>query len=149
MKFTPKTEAVLASEGLFPKGEYDFEVIDAKDTESKAGNDMIALTLNVVDAYDARKTVFDFLVSTEKAIFKIRQFAAATGMMNLYDVGGFTAEDCIGKTGRCKIVITKSEGYADKNSVAEYVKATAASAPPAKRQPAMAGAGDIDDEIPF
>ena len=149
MKFTPKTEDELAAAGLFPKGEYDFEVVDASEFVSKAGNEMIALKLNVVDQFDDKTTVFDYLVSTEKALFKIHQFAGATGLMEQYKNGGLTAHDCIGKTGRCKIVITKSEGYADKNSVAEYVKATAASAPPAKRQPAMAGAGDIDDEIPF
>ena len=109
---------------------------------------MIALKLNVVDQFDDKTTVFDYLVSTEKALFKIHQFAGATGLMEQYKNGGLTAHDCIGKTGRCKIGITKSEGYADKNSVAEYVKAVGYVAP-AKRQPAMAGAGDIDDEIPF
>ena len=39
MKFQPKTENEVDAAGLFPLGEYDFEVIEAKEEQSQAGNE--------------------------------------------------------------------------------------------------------------
>jgi hypothetical protein len=152
VKFHPKTEAEIASTGLWPPGEYDFEVKDAAEETSSAGNEMIKLQLSVYNQAGERITVFDYLVHTQKSAYKVRHFAEATGMLLQYERGDMDAIDCVHKAGRCKIAIKKDNTgqYPDKNSVADYVKAAArvASPPPARaRQPAPAG--DIDDEIPF
>ena len=153
MRFQPKTEAEIAAAGLWPVGEYDFEVKDASEETSSSGNDMIKLQLNVFNASGDKITVFDYLVHTEKSAYKVRHFAEATGMLPQYQRGDLEAIDCVYKTGRCKLAITKDKTgqYPDKNSVSDYVKAVVAASLPAPRRPAMANAGprDIDDEIPF
>ncbi len=60
MRFEPKTEAECAN--LLPKSICFFEVQDAKDTSSKAGNDMMVLTLTVTGEGDQQKTITDYLV---------------------------------------------------------------------------------------
>lgn len=153
MKFDPKSEKDIAEAGLWPVGEYDFEVKDASEETSASGNDMIKLTLHVFNNDSERITVFDYLVHTEKAAYKVRHFAEATGMLAQYERGELSSDECVFKTGRCKLGIKKDKAgqYPDKNAVADYVKATGAvkTAAPAARAKQPASAGDFDDEIPF
>lgn len=156
MRFAHKTEAEITAAGLWPAGEYDFEVKDAAEKESKTGNDMIELQVNVFDAEGNRTTIFDYLVHTEKAAYKVRHFAEATGMLTQYESDEMNAHDCVYKSGRCKIIIKKDKDgqYPDKNAISDYVKAAetaqrSSAAPARSRQPAPVGADDLDDSIPF
>lgn len=65
---------------LLEPGEYDLRVIDAKETMSKAGNEMIELTCRVqfADGSDGPK-IFDNLVFSEKTMWRVDQFVAACG----------------------------------------------------------------------
>lgn len=150
MRFTPKTETEVASSGLWPKGEYDFEVVEAVDGESKAGNDMTTLRMFIFNDNGEKRTVFDYLVATEGGMFKVRHFAEATGLMRQYEAGQMDADDMMGRTGRCKVAIIKDKAgqYPDKNGVVDYVKREEkpSSRPAPSRQMAKA---DLDDEIPF
>lgn len=153
MRFQPKTEREIAEAGLLPAGEYDFEVIEAEDTQSKAGNDMVALKLSVYDNKDgATRRVDDWLVDTDGGAYKIRHFASATGLLTLYEKGSLPASEMIGRVGRCKIAIRKDKtgNYPDKNSVTDYVKApeTASTETPIKKTLATV-AQELDDDIPF
>lgn len=151
MRFEPKSEAEVSSGGLWPAGEYDFEVNEAEEQTSKSGNEMVKLTLHVFNADGQRRTVWDYLVSTSGGMFKIRHFAEATGMLHRYEQGDMPAEIMIGKTGRCKLAIVKDKNgqYPDKNGIADYLAARKQETrKPAQRQMATAGR-DLDDEIPF
>lgn len=164
MRFEPQTDEQIAANtpafAVWPAGEYDFEVKDAGEERSGAGNDMIKLTVNIFNARGERSLVFDYLVHTVKAAYKVKHFAEATGMGDKYANGEMEANDCVFKTGRCKVIIKKGEkkndgtddSYPDRNAIADYIKAEGArsAAAPASRarQPAPAGA-DLDDEIPF
>ncbi len=147
MRFTPKSEKDIAEAGLWPAGEYDFEVMEATEATSNAGNEMTHLQLFVYNAAGQRQRIDDYLVATDRAAYKIRHFAEATGMLAQYETGAIPAESMVGRSGRCKVIIAKDKGlqYPDKNAVADYVKrkdGAAARAPTPK-------AADIDDEIPF
>lgn len=141
MRVEPKTEAQVSEAGNWPRGTYDFEVADAAEKTSKNGNDMVELVVSVVDKEGKSKKVYDYLVSTDGAAYKVRHFAGATGMIKDYEAGLLNARDMIGKTGRCEIIIKKAQdGYPAKNQISDYI---------CEDSDAKPKAGEIDDEIPF
>lgn len=145
MKFTPDTEEQITEKLLLPEGDYSFEVVKAENKVSKAGNEMIKLTLRVfpneVDA--TPRMIFDYLMDALK--FKLLHFCSATGMTEKYANGNLQAEDCIGKSGRCHITIKEAEGkYQASNQVKDYLKKDQVSKPKdASVQP------DAEDDIAF
>lgn len=158
MRFTPKSEQQLAEENMLPAGTIcDFEVVDAENATSKAGNDMIKLRIKAWAPDGSVKMLDDYLVSN--VLFKVLGFAKATGKRDIYDSGDFQAGDCLNATGRLKIGVQPASGdFAAKNTVAGYIDPNAktrdappSGPPPARpRQPAMASTGrEIDDDIPF
>ena len=152
MRFTPKTDAQIAAAGLWPVGEYDFEIKDAAEKQSQSGNDMIELHVTVFNAHGDRTTIFDYLVHTEKAAYKVKHFAEATGLDEQYTRGEIDANACLNRSGRCKLIIKKdtSGQYPDKNEIRDYVKAAGRVAAPARpKVPAPAMADSLEDEIPF
>ena len=153
MKVTPKTEAQLIEESLMPDGVYDFEIVSAVDTKSKAGNDVIKIGLNVFDHEGKPRGMNDYIVDSME--FKIRHAADACKILDKYEAGELLGEDFAGKTG--KLRIGKQPDSRDgtlRNVVKDYIKRSDAAygidAPtgytkPAKSAPTPA----IDDEIPF
>lgn len=157
MQFAPKSEQELKSENLFAEGDYDFEVLEAEETRSKKGNDMIKLKLNVLDRSGNSRWVYDYLL--ESMGFKLRHFCEGTGLLSKYDQGTLTARDCIGRSGICKLQVEDASGaYPAKNSVADYVVKAAHVQRPAEQpanqgratQPARATApaGEFPDQLP-
>ena len=120
MNFTPNHEEnETISEEMFPKDEYDFKVVYAKEKKSKSGNDMIEI---IVSVYDKGKIirVYDYLL--EAMAFKLKHFCETTGLETAYTEGTLTAKMCVGKTGRCKLEIQSSPGFPDKNIIEDYCK---------------------------
>ena len=60
---------------LLPEGEYDFEITDAEEAVSRAGNDMIKISCKV----DAKipRFINDYLVGSEKAFWKVKSLCAS------------------------------------------------------------------------
>lgn len=155
MRFTPKTEEDLAGErskfGPWPNGTYDFEVMEADDATSKAGNDMIVLDLMVYDSHGNNRKVRDWLVETVAA--KLKDACRAVGLHAAYDGGNIAARDFVGRSGKLKLGTQTQEGFDPRNKVTGYiptaaaVEAKRAVASTQARKAAMAG--DLDDEIPF
>ena len=146
MKFEAKTEEEVSSFDLAPAGKYAFEVLEAEEKQSKAGNDMIALKIGILHD-GSMHGVFDYLVAGEKTAYKVRHFADAVGMLAEYEKGQLNADDLVGLTGECNIVVQPAkDGYDAKNSVKDYVKRGGASAP---AKVAKKAAEVIDDDIPF
>lgn len=124
MQFDPTPKEELDKMRLLPKGVYDFEVTEATDTESKAGNGMIALELRVFRP-DGNGAVLlkDWLVASDHYLCraKIYNFCAATGKMDDYEAGTLSALTCQGAAGKCKIGQKEDEQYGPKNTVVDYV----------------------------
>jgi hypothetical protein len=159
MRFEPKSADEIAMDSLLPEGVYPFEVMQATDKISQAGNEMIELKL-VVFGDESTPHVFDYLL--EKLAYKLRHFAETTGLLAAYEAGELTAEMCLNKEGYCKLAVEKKAGYDPRNTVKDYVvkdktaatqdplTAVPATAPQRPRpQPAQQAADDFDDPLPF
>lgn len=156
MRVTPlsEKEADEQSSNLWEIGDYEFQVKSAVEKESAKGNDMFALEVWIFDQDSNKKMLFDYLVNSEKAAWKIRYFAAACGLLREYEKGTLTENEMVDRTGRCTVGVQPAkDGYPAKNVIRGYIKQSgsqAAAAPaPKARALAPAGGGDIDDEIPF
>jgi hypothetical protein len=154
MRFNPlsEEEANAQASGVWEDGEYDYEVIEAEEKQSNAGNDMFALELSIFNANGSRKKVFDYLVISDKAAWKLRHFSTSCGLLAQYQRGSLMANEMIGRTGRCTIgTQAAKDSYPAKNVVRDYIGSAAPaqrSAQQRQRQPVPAGS-DLDDEIPF
>jgi hypothetical protein len=153
MRFTPvsEAEAEAQSSGLWPDGTYDYEVKEATEKTSNAGNEMIELQVWLFDKEGGRRMVFDYL--TEKAVWKVRQFAASCALLDQYEGGILIANEMVGRQGRCIVGTQKSEGYAPKNVIKSYVKANGGAALTLPRRGVAKTKvpvdDDLDDSIPF
>lgn len=149
MRFEPKTEKQLAEEGLIPAGTVcDFEVTEAVEAQSKAGNDMIALKLRVWRPNGTTTTLRDWLLPNYPA--KLLAFAKSVGMEDAYNAGAFAAEDLQGKAGKVKVMVENSDQYGAQNRAGFYVGNAAQQPEPARQ--AQRGGGKpaaLDDDIPF
>jgi hypothetical protein len=124
MNFEPKTEKEIAESKLMPKGEYDFEVVDAFEKLSKSsGKPMIELKLKLLHGKGGR-TITDYLPAERQE--KLRHAADACGLLDKYNAGSVSNGDFLGKRGRLKLGIEKDKThtYPDKNVVLDYVIAS-------------------------
>jgi hypothetical protein len=120
MNFQPKTEQEIQDAKIWKKGEYDFEVTEATEKQSKAGKTMIELRLRISDGKNAR-TISDYLL--DETAGKLRHAASACGLLDKYDHGSLADSDFTGKRGRLVLGIEKDRKkiYHDKNVVQDYV----------------------------
>lgn len=149
------TESEIAALGILPEGDYSFQVLNAADDISKKGNDMIVLDLCVFAPEGGERKVRDYLVpGTPWGVKKIHDFAHGVGLGGKYDSGEFTADDCLDRTGWCKVRVEKgkakedgSGNFPDRNAVAWYLvkKPEGAAARPMPDAPAVDVSG-ADDE---
>ena len=126
MNFKSKTEKEIQEENNIPNGDYPFEVIDAQNTKSKAGNDMIALTLRVFVGESSRQQM-DWLLESMPG--KLFHFCSYTGLAKQYQDGSLSAEDCLGKSGFLTIGTQKGkkkddsdEYWPDRPTVKDYIR---------------------------
>jgi len=160
MEFNPQDAGDRAAFTLLPEGIYDIEIVEAEEQTSKKGNQMIVLTVEArhPDGYPSR--VWDYLVSTPGAVFKIKNFCDAAGLTGQFESGRLTTQDCQGSRLKAKIFVESGrDGYQDRNAIREYLAADAAVQPagiatmpdavnggePPAAQPAVVS----EDEIPF
>jgi len=111
-------------------GDYQVEVIDAIETISKGGHDMIELKLKT----SAGSYLYDFLVFIPTAFWKIDSFRAATGedVKPDQDVE-ISADHVIGRTGTARLTVEEYNGK-KRNKVVAWIVGTAK--PSAQPQPA-------------
>jgi hypothetical protein len=119
----PEYEQGLAGP-VFSDGIYEFKCVDACEKESKeTHNTMIELQLDVFNADLTNKVrVVDRLVFTPNSYWKIDSFRRATGEKIAEGKKvSFEAEDCIDRTGRCRLRTSVYNGKA-RNEIDCYVE---------------------------
>jgi hypothetical protein len=130
-QFTPKTDAeleALKNSHLLADGIYNFTVREVEQKISQTGNPMLKVTLGVTDS-DNIRTIVDYLVSTEKMMFKLKHFCEALGLEKEYLAGSFDPDQCLDLTGSVHVSVQKGnlrpDGtgfYPDKNIARDYLK---------------------------
>jgi hypothetical protein len=128
---------------IIAEGEYEAVISEIDVTESKSGNPMLKVTITIrndVKQPHRKQKLWDYLVATEKAAFKLQQVAKAVGLPNGKDFK--TIEDfrnaILYKPVRIKIVHedntyngeTKKQARIKVYSLATVEYATPASADP-------------------
>ncbi len=139
-------------------GDYLLTVIEATDTLSKAGDEMIKLKLEV-EGHGVR--LFDYLVATESSFWKIDTFRKAIGdeVVEGEEVE-LIAESLTGRQGYARLRVEEYQGK-ENNKVEMWLTSgnaplppkkgsalTAQSAYPAKPQPPVQSQPE-DDDVPF
>ena len=111
-------------------GDYEVEVVDAIETISKGGHEMIELKLKT----SAGSYLYDFLVFIPSAFWKIDAFRAATGesVTPEQDVE-IVADDLIGRTGKARLTVEEYNGR-KRNKVAAWLTGNSNSNQPAPRK---------------
>jgi hypothetical protein len=98
-------------------GDYEVEVVDAIETISKGGHEMIELKLKT----SAGSYLYDFLVFIPTAFWKIDAFRAATGEVVEPDQDiEITADHVIGRTGTARLTVEEYNGK-KRNKVVAWI----------------------------
>lgn len=113
---------------IVPKGEYTLKVVDAEEVDSKAGNEMIKLKLGVMNEDGTISPfIFDNLVFTEKAFWKIDQFLNGAGQHpGVGEDIDLTAGDCVGMIVRAEVDVdlykkSKDDPGRQQNRITAYI----------------------------
>jgi uncharacterized protein DUF669 len=107
--------------GALPEGVYDFTVMDAVNKQSQSGNDMIELQLIIKGPDGQENKVYDNLVFTSKASWKIDHFRIASGETLVKGQSvEFNDTDCLDRTGKCYVIVDNYEGR-ERNKVDDYL----------------------------
>jgi len=128
-------------------GDHEVEVVDATETLSRSNHEMIELKLRT----SAGSYLYDFLVFTPSAYWKIDAFRAATGETVFPEQAEINAADLVGRSGRARLVVEEYNGR-KRNKVAAWIqpcggRQQAYQAPAAR--PASGNQAADDDDIPF
>jgi len=144
MKYQVYSEEQIGLRNLLAEGDGTFEVLEAEDKVSQEKkHPMIKMRIRVWDAFAASADVFNYLVATENAAFKIHEFCAATGLD--YSRGELDVNLIKGKKGKCILFTEKGTGkYPDKTAIKSYVAIDDPTAMTAELAEAFE-----DDPIPF
>lgn len=149
MQFKPKSEKEIQESLMWPKGEYDFEVIKAERAlsgpQSKSpGTPYIKLSLRLFNEDGGTRMQNAILHPAMEA--QLRHFCEETGIIEKYDAGTLEAEDCEGLAGKLQLKVKDAEGnYPAKNEVQDFgVKAKKAKKP----APTIVSTDD-GDPVPF
>jgi hypothetical protein len=98
-------------------GDYEVEVVDAIETISKGGHEMIELKLKT----SAGSYLYDFLVFIPTAFWKIDAFRAATGEVVEPDQDvEISADHVIGRTGTARLTVEEYNGK-KRNKVVAWI----------------------------
>jgi hypothetical protein len=160
MRVQPVSAEVADNGGageIFKPGEYDFTIYEAVETTSQSsGADMLKLTLHVFNRDGDKRTVFDYILSSQSAQWKARHMMESIGMTKQYEAGDIDPVDIVDRSGRLKLGVAPATAqYPAQNKVQDYVKMKQSSgdpqsaAEPARKSAKVPAGDDLDDSIPF
>ena len=106
---TPMTDEEIAASinSAWEDGIYPFTVVGATEGQSKKGNNMITLELDVHKG-DQTREVKAWLVFMESMQWQVKAFYESINGLHVYESGQVDANKLIGKKGQCSL--TSEEG---------------------------------------
>ncbi len=120
MNFEPKTKEQIEDGKLWPKGEYGFEIVEAEEKKSSAGNDMFEIRVRVSNGNGVSRTLTDYLLP--KRAGKLYSCCAAIGLLDKYRSGMLADDDFIGGRGKVLLAVEKGKnGYPPRNVIEDYL----------------------------
>ena len=151
MSFEYNPKEVKSEYALLANGEYECEIVDAEETVSKAGNDMLKLVICIYGNDGEQVRVYDYIVSPS-TIYKLKSICRCCEI----EFDGILDEQLL--IGRRMRVLTKIEPertvegktYAERNSIVKYVSGLGKK--PTDIDPLVADDKDIKplpDDVPF
>ena len=121
-----------------PKGEYEVRIDDVVQKQSKAGNDMLELSLTAFTDEGQKVRMFDYIVNPS-GLWKLKTICNNVGIA--FD-GTLEEQLLVGKTLKAKVELRPaSEKYAERNQVSAYIET------PVEKSGTVPQPGD--DDIPF
>lgn len=130
--FTPLSDVQINSmstKELLPNGIYPFIVREVIQGYSKTGNSMLEVKIGVIVGPKEIRVLTDYIVASEKMMFKLKHFCDTLGLEDKYIAGCIEPKDCINRSGKVKIGVEKGRPrddgqgvFADRNKVVDYVK---------------------------
>jgi hypothetical protein len=82
---------------------------------------MIKLTVRAFDDENKIHLMTDYLPSSEKAAFKVKNVCKACGLLEQYEAGDVQPDMFIGKTGYLNIIVEENETYGAQNKIKDYI----------------------------
>ncbi len=150
--FSPKTDAEIAAmqnQGLLEEGVYKFTVKHVEQCVSQSDNSMLKIRLSVFEKSGGMRVIFDYLVATDRMMFKLKHFCESIGLQDKYTDGKFNPQECVNRSGYAYVSIQKGSArpdglgnYPDKNQIKDYVLGDAAEDQKKKYK-------DFDDDVKF
>lgn len=109
-----------------PAGTYDATIVAAEPTTSKAGNPMIKIRWRIDGGEHDKRNIFDNLVFTTAALWRVRQVLEALGYASNFN-GAVNPESLIGESATIVVTIQAGNGvnpetgevYPPRNNVAK------------------------------
>jgi len=141
MKFNPLTEEQLNAPA-YEAGKYSFRVIEAEEKTSKKGNPMIKVSLEISSGHRKPIVVNDFLLSNEKAQWKLSGFCKSIGKEELYKSGEMGVFDIKEQRGMAEFQYEEYEGKKYLR-VKNYLEKDEQDIEPEQSNE------ELDDDIPF
>jgi hypothetical protein len=123
MQFEPKNEKQLAENRPLHAGVFQFEILEAWEKISAAGNPMFEIRVQLSNGNGVSRTLPDYLLPKGVRAEKLLHCCIATGMRDKYDSGLLSPDDFVGKRGRLRVGIEKKKGFPDRNQIEDYLAA--------------------------
>ena len=126
----------IEEKDLLPDGIYKFHVLRGNLGQSKAGNQMLTVKVEVFGEKMASHHIYDYVLPDHPTMaWKLATFMASIGKQAEYDSGDVNVEGLTGASGMCKVGMQKAAGdWPAKNVIREWLPAED---------------GPTDEEIPF
>ena len=123
MEFVPKNEKQLAENRPLHAGVFSFEILEAWEKTSQAGNPMFELKVQISNGNGISRTLADYLLPKGVRAEKLLHCAIACGLRHEYDSGSLPASSFVGKRGRLRLGLEKKKGFPDRNVIEDYLAA--------------------------
>jgi hypothetical protein len=119
LTFQPKSDKEIDERQLLPRGEYAFEIIEATEATSQAGNPMIEMRVRIIkNGFD--RILPDYVLPLRPA--KWRNVCIACGVHDKYLAGSVTDDDLLGKRGKARVGVERAKrGFPARNVIVDYL----------------------------